>query len=142
MNNIEWSSVALGVLLILALASFVALLISSKRHPCSFCLGGGKGRKNKTKKTCRLWVHQKEPNIPVGMTKVTVYIFFACSQYDRHVICTIKTMPMSDEKIAGKDPEELDWDSKFINDLCERAKVKNPAHNHLIIFPPVKKVAN
>lgn len=137
--NIEWNSVVLGVSSVMVVASLVTFFVTSRRHPCQFCLNSGEGRKNKTVKVCRMFVHQKEPDSPIGMTRVTIYIFRSCIQHERHVVCTTKTMLMPDRKIGVKPSEILEWDSVYIDNLCKRSNVKNPAKSGLIVFKTTQR---
>ncbi len=65
-----------------------------------------------------------------GFQVHAVFKFRKCS--NGHVTVSMKTKMFSAEEIDLKPDVEFDWGSKFINDLCEKADIKNPSTDYFV----------
>ncbi len=121
MFKIDYTSFSLGILSILLIGLVVLLVSNHRRHCCTAC-------SRRTKKTCRIFVHDIDSNTPPGLRRVTVYVLHQCT------ICATVRVHVIDKlmesyKLKRKPKEEMDFSSDKIKQLFRLVPhVKNPAN--------------
>jgi hypothetical protein len=126
MLKIDNTSFGFGVLVSMAIAGIVIWVIDHRRHSCMSC-------SRKTRKTCRIFTHQMDPETPTGFRKVSVYVFrecSSCSQVRVHIID--KLMPTH---VLNRKPDiEREFSSLQIRRLFELTPhVRNPVSASFMI---------
>lgn len=119
MFKIDYVWFGLGILSTLLIGLVVLLVANHRRHCCHSC-------SRRTKKICRIFVHEMDKNTPIGFRRVCVYVFRlckACGTVRVHVIDKL----MSHQDLKRKPPQEFEFSSAEINGLFHRAPhVRNP----------------
>ncbi len=121
----DLSSFVIGSVWPIFTAGIIYLIANHHRHKCKV-----DGCNCSTNSVYRLLHLHNIRRTVAGLMVYAIYKFNVCKK--GHVSVTMKTGMFSSPQILHKPVGESDWTSKFINDLCFRAGIRNPAEDYRV----------